>query len=57
MSKSYLNKLRVIGGGPTYVKIGRRVIYDTNDLDAYLARHRRTSTSDRAASCRAARLS
>ena len=44
---STLNKLRVYGGGPTYLKLGRRVLYDVADLDQWLDRSRRQSTSDR----------
>ena len=47
LSESYLNKLRSQGGGPDYFKIGRRVVYDTCDLDEWLERLRRRSTSDR----------
>lgn len=46
-SASTFEKLRLYGGGPRFVKIGRRVVYDPADLDAWLAAHRRTSTSDR----------
>jgi predicted DNA-binding transcriptional regulator AlpA len=42
---STFEKLRVYGGGPTYLKIGRRVVYDPSDLDAWLASCRRSSTS------------
>ena len=45
-SKSTLDKLRVTGGGPWYTKIGKRVIYDTADLDAYAESNKRCSTSD-----------
>lgn len=38
-----------MGGGPAYIKLGKRVVYDTADLDAWLARHRRQSTSEAAA--------
>lgn len=47
VSASYLNKLRCIGNGPIFIKRGRRIIYDTSDLDAWLDSGRRTSTSDR----------
>ena len=40
-----LEKYRVIGGGPAFLKIGRRVLYDTRDLDGWLGQHRRVSTS------------
>jgi predicted DNA-binding transcriptional regulator AlpA len=46
LSVSTLNKLRVFGGGPVFLKLGRRVAYDVADLDAWLANKRRTSTSD-----------
>lgn len=46
LSTSTLNKLRVFGGGPTFLKLGRRVAYDISDLDAWLATKRRVSTSD-----------
>lgn len=46
LSVSTLNKLRVFGGGPVFLKLGRRVAYDVADLDAWLASKRRTSTSD-----------
>jgi predicted DNA-binding transcriptional regulator AlpA len=45
-SASTFAKLRLYGGGPAYVKIGRRVVYDPADLDLWLASHRRISTSD-----------
>ena len=43
---SSLEKLRVTGGGPAFLKIGRRVVYDTVDLEQWLAKHRRSSTSE-----------
>ena len=45
-SASTFAKLRLYGGGPLYVKLGRRVVYDPADLDRWLASHRRASTSD-----------
>lgn len=42
-----LAKIRVRGGGPPFVKIGARVMYDEKDLDAWLdAQPRHDSTSD-----------
>lgn len=35
LSKSTLDKLRHFGGGPKYFKLGRAVIYSTDDLDAW----------------------
>jgi hypothetical protein len=44
-----LENFRLRGGGPPYFKIGARVVYDTAELDSWLAARRRTSTSDRGA--------
>lgn len=41
-----LAKLRCIGGGPAYYKIGRNIYYERVDLDAWLASRKRKSTSD-----------
>lgn len=46
IAKSTLEKLRVTGGGCPYIRIGRVVLYDPDDLDRWLASHRRRSTSD-----------
>jgi len=48
LGKSTLEKLRLTGGGPKFVKLGvRRVGYLMADLDAWLlARPRVESTSD-----------
>lgn len=46
LGRQTLAKLRVYGGGPKYIKAGRRVIYDTRDLDAWLESRKRSSTSD-----------
>ena len=48
-SSSTFEKLRLYGGGPVYVKLGRRVVYSPDDLDAWLVANRRISTSDRGA--------
>lgn len=45
LSKSSLDKMRVYGGGPLYLKIGRKVIYDQVDLDTWLAGKRIANTS------------
>jgi hypothetical protein len=36
----------VRSGGPPFTKLGRRVVYQKADLDAWLAQGKRTSTSD-----------
>jgi hypothetical protein len=45
LSPRTLEKLRVRGGGPTYAKFGRRVVYAVEDLDHWAAERRRDSTS------------
>ncbi len=45
LAKSTLEKLRVNGGGCPYIRVGRVVVYDPDDLDAWLASHKRRSTS------------
>jgi predicted DNA-binding transcriptional regulator AlpA len=50
LSASTLEKLRLTGGGPAYQKAGPKiVVYRPEDLDAWLAAHPRTSTSDKGA--------
>jgi hypothetical protein len=44
-----LAKYRVEGNGPVFYKVGRQVLYDRTDLDAFLSTKRRRSTSDSAA--------
>jgi excisionase family DNA binding protein len=44
LSESTLEKYRHFGGGPAYSKLGRAVIYDTADIDAWLASRKRTET-------------
>jgi hypothetical protein len=46
VSTAYLNKLRVTGEGPVFIRLGRRIVYDSGDLDDWLAAGRRRSTSD-----------
>jgi hypothetical protein len=45
ISKSSLDKLRVYGGGPLYIKVGARVIYDRVDLDTWLTGKKIANTS------------
>ncbi|MFK8251791.1 helix-turn-helix transcriptional regulator [Ancylobacter terrae] len=50
LGKSTLDKLRISGGGPRFVKVGgRRVLYDPADLREWLDGLKRRSTSDRGA--------
>lgn len=48
LSPRTLEKLRVTGAGPAYFKMGRAVLYAIGELDAWIARNRRSSTSDSA---------
>jgi hypothetical protein len=45
LSPSTLEKGRLSGTGPRYIKVGRRVLYDTRDLDAWFDACKRDSTS------------
>lgn len=45
LAESTLEKLRLTGDGPAYMKVGKVVVYDTADLDRWLVSHRRSSTS------------
>lgn len=42
-----LEKLRVHGGGPRYVKLGRAVRYRNSDLESWLDDRLRASTSEK----------
>lgn len=46
LGKSTLDKLRLIGGGPKFITLGRRVVYDATDLDAWTDARKRSSTSE-----------
>ncbi len=46
VSKSFLDKRRLDGTGPRYLKLGRRVVYDAGDLSAWLIGSRRRHTSE-----------
>ena len=43
---STFEKFRLTGGGPIYSKLGRRVVYSVEDLNAWLTKNRRLSTPD-----------
>jgi predicted DNA-binding transcriptional regulator AlpA len=45
-TKSTFEKYRLTGEGAFYSKLGRVVVYDINDLDAWLDSKKRLSTSD-----------
>jgi excisionase family DNA binding protein len=46
LAKSTLEKHRVRGTGCRFIRIGRVVIYDPDDLDAWLTAHLRNSTAE-----------
>lgn len=46
VSKSFLDKKRVAGGGPLFCKVGSRVLYDPEDLQQWLVERRYASTSE-----------
>jgi predicted DNA-binding transcriptional regulator AlpA len=46
LGKSTLDKLRLTGSGPAFFKVGARVVYSLADLDAWMAQHKRRSTSE-----------
>ena len=46
LSESTLAKMRLSGDGPPYSKLGRRVVYRPDDIDAWLASNRFRSTSE-----------
>ena len=46
LSVRTVERWRVEGKGPTFLKIGGRVMYDESDLKEFLAQARRTSTTD-----------
>ena len=48
-TKSTFEKYRLTGEGPVYSKIGRVVVYDPTDLDAWLDSKKHKSTSEYAA--------
>ena len=46
ISPSTLNRMRVTGEGPRYAKAGRRVIYDPEDLNAWVEERKRRFTGE-----------
>lgn len=51
-ARATLAKLRCVGGGPEYVKLGRLVVYRVEQLDSWIDAHgtrRNTSEAPRAA--------
>jgi len=46
LSNSWLAKSRLTGDGPPYIKAGRSVLYDLEDLEEWMNTRKRRSTSD-----------
>jgi predicted DNA-binding transcriptional regulator AlpA len=46
VSTSFLNKARLTGDGPPFVKIGARIVYDPADLAAWIEARKHRSTSE-----------
>jgi excisionase family DNA binding protein len=46
LSKATLDVWRTAGKGPRFIKAGKRVLYDSRDLDRWLDGNKRSSTSD-----------
>jgi predicted DNA-binding transcriptional regulator AlpA len=45
-AESTLEKKRITGEGPPFIRLGRAVVYDTRDLDSWLSARRATNTSN-----------
>lgn len=45
LSKSFLDKARLKGGGPAFVKAGARVLYDVADLGTWIESRKFSHTS------------
>lgn len=48
VSESWLEQIRLKGGGPPYFKFGKSVRYRIEDVEAWVAAQRRVSTSEAA---------
>jgi len=47
VSKSWLDKRRLDGNGPAYLKLGRRVVYDVIGLETWAVGHKRRHTAEK----------
>lgn len=48
LSVSTLNKMRLNGTGPCFLKLGRRVLHDIRDLESWVRERKRRHTSEQA---------
>ncbi|MCW5693079.1 MAG: helix-turn-helix domain-containing protein [Pseudolabrys sp.] len=46
LSVSTLNKWRLTGEGPRFIKLGRRVVYGDEDVDEFVRQRSRQSTAE-----------
>ena len=46
VSKSYLDKLRVYGGGPQFLRFGRKILYRKADIKLWASERCFSSTSE-----------
>jgi len=46
LATATLAKMRCWGGSPIFMRLGRKIVYRRDDLDAWLNARRATSTSD-----------
>jgi len=53
VSKSFLEQRRIRGNGPSFFKLGKTVVYSTDDLVSWMETQRRMSTSENGGSCAA----
>ena len=54
LSKSTIEKMRVTGCGPVFIKMAKTVVYDVTDLDIWMAERRFRSTAEADAALQAA---
>jgi len=45
LSKSTLDKYRVTGNGPMFIKLGKKVVYELTDLDGWIAQNKHANTA------------
>jgi hypothetical protein len=50
VSKSFLDKLRVYGGGPRFLRFGRKILYRKSELNVWAGQRCFSSTSEYTAS-------
>lgn len=46
LSVSTLNKYRLTGEGPVFIKLGRAVMYEVDDLETWITANKYSSTSE-----------